>query len=89
LVEQEIFKIKDSQELDKRQVQEKEALIEELTALNDQLQRQNETKGEEIRLLIDKMEGYKAQRDQEAIKLRKKIAQAEEDIKVLILEQER
>jgi hypothetical protein len=35
------------------------------------------------------MEGYKAQRDQEAIKLRKKIAQAEEDIKVLILEQER
>ena len=89
MVEQEIFKIKDSQELDKRQVQEKEALIEELTALNDQLQRQNETKGEEIRLLIDKMEGYKAQRDQEAIKLRKKIAQAEEDIKVLILEQER
>ena len=53
------------------------------------MQRQNETKGEEIRLLIDKMESYKSQRDQEALKLRKKLAQAEEDIKVLIVEQER
>ena len=57
--------------------------------MNDQLQRQNETKGEEIRLLIDKMESYKSQRDQEGLKLRKKLAQAEEDIKVLIVEQER
>ena len=57
--------------------------------MNDQLQRQNETKGEEIRLLIDKMESYKSQRDQEGLKLRKKLAQAEDDIKVLIVEQER
>jgi FtsZ-binding cell division protein ZapB len=70
-------------------VQEKEAYIEEISSINDQLQRQNETKGEEIRLLIEKMESYKAQRDQEALKLRKKVAQAEEDIKVLIVEQER
>lgn len=70
-------------------MQEKEAYIEEISSINDQLQRQNETKGEEIRLLIEKMESYKAQRDQEAMKLRKKVAQAEEDIKVLIVEQER
>ena len=70
-------------------MQEKEAYIEEISSINDQLQRQNETKGEEIRLLIEKMESYKAQRDQEALKLRKKVAQAEEDIKVLIVEQER
>ncbi len=89
LVEQEILKIKDSQDNDKRQVQEKEAYIDEISSINDQLQRQNETKGEEIRLLIDKMESYKSQRDQEGLKLRKKLAQAEEDIKVLIVEQER
>ena len=45
-------------------MQEKDALIEELHSLNDSLQRQNETKAEEIRLLIEKMEGYKGQRDQ-------------------------
>ena len=67
-------------------MQEKDPLIEELHSLNDSLQRQNETKAEEIRLLIEKMEGYKGQRDQEALKLRKKIVQAEEDIKVLIME---
>jgi len=60
LVEQEILKIKDSQEGDKQQVQEKDALIDELQGVNEQLQRQNEVKAEEIRLLIDKMEQYKA-----------------------------
>jgi len=40
-------------------------------------------------MLIEKLESYKAQRDQEALRLRKKLAQAEEDIKVLIVEQER
>jgi hypothetical protein len=39
LVEQEIMKIKEAQEGDRRQVQEKEALIDEISALNDQLQR--------------------------------------------------
>ena len=33
------MKIKEAQEGDRRQVQEKEALIEEISALNDQLQR--------------------------------------------------
>jgi hypothetical protein len=51
--------------------------------------RQSETKGEEIRLLIEKMEAYKQGRDQEVIRLRKKLAGAEEDVKVLIVEQER
>ena len=59
LVEQEIMKIKDAQDGDRRQVQEKEALIEELSVINDQLQRQNDTKADEIRVLIDKMESYK------------------------------
>ena len=35
------------------------------------------------------MEGYKRTKDQEALRLRKKLAGAEEDIKVLILEQDR
>ncbi len=53
------MKIKDAQDGDRRQVQEKEALIEELSVINDQLQRQNDTKADEIRVLIDKMESYK------------------------------
>ena len=68
---------------------EKEAAIEELANVNETLMRQSETKGEEIRVLIDKMEGYKQQKDQEMLRMRKKLAGAEEDIKVLILEQER
>ncbi len=51
--------------------------------------RQSDIKSEEIRLLIEKMEGYKHQRDAEVLKWRKKAAAAEEDVKVLIVEQER
>jgi hypothetical protein len=35
------------------------------------------------------MEGYKKVKDAEALKLRKKLASAEDDIKLLIVEQER
>lgn len=55
----------------------------------EQLTRQNETKTQEISTLIEKMEGYKRQKDGEVAKIRKKLAQSEEDIKVLIMEQER
>ena len=37
------------------------------------LSRQSETKGEEIRTLIEKMEAYKRQKDQEVLKIRKKL----------------
>lgn len=40
-------------------------------------------------MLIEKMEAYKKAKDQEALKLRKKLAAAEEDVKVLIMDQER
>jgi FtsZ-binding cell division protein ZapB len=68
------MKIKDSQDSDKRQVQEKEAVIEELSQINEQLQRQNEVKADEIRALIEKMESYKQQRDNESMKLRKRLS---------------
>lgn len=63
--------------------------MEEIMAQNEMLVRQTEGKNEEIRALIDKMEQYKRQKDQEVLKIRKKLAQSEEDIKVLIVEQER
>jgi hypothetical protein len=46
-------------------------------------------KEQEIRVLIEKMEGYKKAKDAEVMKLRKKLASTEEDVKVLIIEQER
>ncbi len=55
----------------------------------DHLTRGSETKSEEIRTLIDKMDAYKKHKDAEVLKIRKKLQQAEEDIKVLVLEQER
>ena len=89
LVESEVAKIKDSQDSDRRAAQEKDNIIEDLTLANENLVRQSDIKGDEIRTLIEKMEGYKRTKDQEALRLRKKLAGAEEDIKVLILEQDR
>lgn len=89
LVESEVAKIKDSQDADRRAAQEKDNIIEDLTLANENLVRQSDIKGDEIRTLIEKMEGYKRTKDQEALRLRKKLAGAEEDIKVLILEQDR
>lgn len=89
LVESEVAKIKDSQDADRHAAQEKDNIIEDLTLANENLVRQSDIKGDEIRTLIEKMEGYKRTKDQEALRLRKKLAGAEEDIKVLILEQDR
>ena len=88
-MESEVAKIKDSQDADRRAAQEKDNIIEDLTLANENLVRQSDIKGDEIRTLIEKMEGYKRTKDQEALRLRKKLAGAEEDIKVLILEQDR
>lgn len=85
----EVEKIRDQQESDKRNTQEKDAVIEEMANQIEMLTRQSDTKGEEIRTLIEKMEAYKRQKDQEVLKIRKKLQQSEEDIKVLIMEQER
>jgi len=67
-------------------VQEKDCLIDDLQGQIHSLSRANDLKSEEIRTLIEKMEAYKAQRDQEALKMRRRLQQAEEDIKVLIVE---
>ena len=68
---------------------EKEELINELKDLNQELTSQNQLKGEEIRVVIDKMEQYKRVKDTEIAKLKKQIKVMEEDIKVLLSEQER
>ena len=67
-------------------MQEKDCLIDDLQGQIHSLSRANDLKSEEIRTLIEKMEAYKAQRDQEALKMRRRLQQAEEDIKVLIVE---
>ena len=69
----EVEKIRDQQESDKRNTQEKDAVIEEMGNQIEMLSRQSDTKGEEIRTLIEKMEAYKRQKDQEVLKIRKKL----------------
>jgi phage-related tail protein len=69
----EVEKIRDQQDSDKRNTQEKDAVIEEMANQIEMLTRQSDTKGEEIRTLIDKMEAYKRQKDQEVLKIRKKL----------------
>lgn len=59
----EVEKIRDQQESDKRNTQEKDAVIEEMGNQIEMLSRQSDTKGEEIRTLIEKMEAYKRQKD--------------------------
>ena len=50
------MKIKDKQDQDKLELQEKEDLILELREVNQDLIRQNDVKAEEIRIVIEKME---------------------------------
>lgn len=64
-------------------------MITELREINKEMQRQNEIKNEEIRILIVKMEGYKKGKDQEIAKLKMKLKSTEDDIKVLVVEHEK
>ncbi len=43
-------------------------------------------KQEELRLLLSKLDEYKRGKDEEVLRLRKKLQSAEEDIKVLLVE---
>lgn len=89
LVEEEVGKIKEGQEAERRAMQDKEAVLEQLTMENEQLQREHLVKQEELRLLLSKLDDYKRGKDEEVLRLRKKLQSAEEDIKVLLVEQER
>lgn len=84
-----MLKIKEKQDQDKLELQDKEELIAELREVNQDIIRQNELKTEEIRIVIEKLEQYKRGKDGEIQKLRKQLGQAENDIKMLINEQER
>jgi FtsZ-binding cell division protein ZapB len=55
----EVEKIRDQQDSDKRNTQEKDAVIDEMGNQIEMLSRQSDTKSEEIRTLIEKMEVYK------------------------------
>lgn len=57
------MKIKDKQEEEKMELEEKNELVAELRDLNREIAKQNEIKNEEIRILIEKMEKYKRVKD--------------------------
>ncbi|TNV86320.1 hypothetical protein FGO68_gene14015 [Halteria grandinella] len=88
-VEAEINGIKDVIREKDDQIRDREHQLSDLTERFDYLNQQSQIKDQEIRVVIDKMEGYKKVKDAEVLKLRKKLASAEEDVKLLIVEQER
>lgn len=89
LVEAEIQNFKDVLKEKEDQIQDKDQQLGELTERYEYLSQQSQVKDQEIRVVIEKMEGYKKLKDAEVLKLRKKLASAEDDVKLLIVEQER
>eukprot|EP00347_Sterkiella_histriomuscorum_P016960 403351196 len=88
-IESEVMSIVQMNEQVKSELQEKEYMLQELRDINQELGRQNEIKGEEIRIVIERMEQYKKKKDGENQSLKLKIQGAESDIKILIQEQEK
>jgi len=68
-VEQEVSKIKERQESDSREMEAKEDMLAEMRVLNEELRANISTKTDEIKLLIDRLEAFKRQKDQEVAKV--------------------
>jgi len=64
-----VSKIKERQESDSREMEAKEDMLAEMRVLNEELRANISTKTDEIKLLIDRLEAFKRQKDQEVAKL--------------------
>lgn len=64
-VDREITMIKKKQAEDSRQMESKDAMLFEMRVLNEELRVGLATKTEEIKMLIDRIESLKRQKDQE------------------------
>lgn len=68
-VEGEVSKIKERQEVDTKEMQIKDDMLEEIRNLNEELRSNISIKTEEIKLLIDRMENYRKVKEAEIIKM--------------------
>ena len=67
----------------------KDDMLEEMRNLNEELRSNINTKTEEIKLLIDRMENYKRVKEAEIAKMQLKQKQTEQDLRLLIQEHEK
>lgn len=68
-VEAEVSKIKERQEADSKEMEMKDDMLAEMRNLNEELRANINTKTEEIKLLIDRMESYKRMKENEIGKI--------------------
>lgn len=83
-VEAEISKIKDRQEQDVREMEQKDSMLAEMRHLNEELRANIATKTDEIKLLIDRIETYKKQKDAEVAKVVARHKQTEDEMRLLL-----
>jgi hypothetical protein len=83
-VEAEVSKIKERQESDSREMEAKEDMLAEMRILNEELRANIATKTDEIKLLIDRLEAIKRQKDQEVAKVLAQQRQTQSEMRVLI-----
>ena len=75
-VEQEVTKIKQGQDQERHELNEKEDLIQQLNINLEQFSRQIDIKNEEIKILLDRMEQYKKHKDDQLVKLKDSLSKA-------------
>ena len=88
-VEGEIQKIRDKQEQDRLEMETKDEMLMDERRANRDLNEEIQTKNDEIRMLIERMETYRKHKEAEVAKLANAKKQTEEEIKVMIKEHEK
>ena len=88
-VEAEIQKIREKQDSDRMEMEAKDEMLTDERAANRDLSDQIQTKNDEIKVLIERMETYRRHKEGEVAKLKEEKNQTKEEIKVMIREHEK
>ena len=88
-MEGEIQKIREKQEQDRLEMETKDEMLMDERRANRDLNEEIQTKNDEIRMLIERMETYRKHKEAEVAKLANAKKQTEEEIKVMIKEHEK
>jgi hypothetical protein len=70
-------------------MEQKDDMLAEMRHLNEELRANIATKTDEIKLLIDRMETFKKQKDQEVARVVARQKQAEDEMRLMLQEHER
>lgn len=88
-VEQEVTKIKQKQDEERQEFEEKDQVILSQAGQIEEYSRQIEIKDGEIKILLERMEQYKKHKDDQISKLKDSLQKAQNDIKLLVAEHEK